>query len=83
MDLRALVQGHLGGEVGGRAEAVDAQPATRRLIGMANFSSDLQLDGIRTGPAGRPAAAAGTRVRRARRATTSVTGDLVATGHGR
>jgi anti-anti-sigma factor len=64
---------------------VGAQPATRRLIGMANLSSDLQLDGIRSAPAGGRAAAGGSRtpVRRTRRAAASVTGDLVATGHGR
>jgi anti-anti-sigma factor len=61
---------------------VGAQPTTRRLIGMANLSSDLHLDGVRTGSAGRMASAARTPVRRTRRAAASVTGDLVATGHG-
>ena len=62
---------------------VGAQPATRRLIGMANLASDLQLDGIRSAPAGPPAPAARKPAQRNRRAGTSVTGDLVATGHGR
>ena len=62
---------------------VGAQPATRRLIGMANLSSDLQLDGVPSAPARRGAAASRTPVRPTRRAAASVTGDLVATGHGR
>jgi anti-anti-sigma factor len=66
----------------GRAcRLVGAQPATRRLIGMANLASDLQLDGIRTAPAGLP------ETRRPahpnRRAAASVTGDLMAAGRRR
>jgi anti-anti-sigma factor len=62
---------------------VAAQPATRRLIGMANLASQLHLDGIRTAPSDRPASSARKPGRRTRRAAASVTSDLVAAGHGR
>jgi anti-anti-sigma factor len=62
---------------------VGAQPATRRLIGMANLASDLQLDGMRSGAAFHGNVAARTPARRVRRTAASVTGDLVAAGHGR
>jgi anti-anti-sigma factor len=68
----------------GRAcRLVGAQPATRRLIGMANLTSDLQLDGIRSAPAGPRASTDGRPGQRDGWAATPATGDLVASGHGR
>lgn len=62
---------------------VGAQPATRRLIGMANLTSGLQLDGVPATPSARSASSAQAPPRRTRRAAAPVTGDLVAAGHGR
>lgn len=62
---------------------VGAQPATRRLIGMANLTAELQLDGVRAPAAGRPGTAPRTTGRRDRRDPATVTADLVAAGHGR
>ncbi len=59
-----------------------AQPATRRLIGMANLAAGLHLDGVRIAPAGRPATGARAPALRARGPAGSATGDLVAAGHG-
>jgi anti-anti-sigma factor len=81
--LHALVAFTVQLDAAGRAcRIVGALPATRRLIGMANLAGALRLDGLPTGPVGagpstmRP-------VRRSRRAAGSVTGSLVAAGHGR
>ena len=70
----------------GRAcRIVGAQPATRRLIGMANLAGVLQLDsGLSTGVAVPTAVSSPAPVRRRRRRPdVPVTGDLVAAGHGR
>jgi anti-anti-sigma factor len=64
----------------GRAcRLVGAQPATRRLIAMANLARELQLDGVAVAATARPAPAAGS----PSPGGTTVTGDLVAAGHGR
>ena len=68
----------------GRAcRIVGALPATRQLIAMANLTADLQLDRIPSGPAPRPTPAAPRPMGSGRRNPASVTGDLVAAGHGR
>ena len=70
----------------GRAcRLVGAQPATRRLIGMANLAGVLELDGGLT-PRVTPPTAVDSPApvrRRAHRPAVPVTGDLVAAGHGR
>ena len=71
------------GSAGRSCRIVGAQPATRRLIGMANLASGLQLDGVAAAPDGPPASAARTPVRRRRRAPAPVTGHRVTAGHGR
>lgn len=71
-------------DIAGRScRVVGAQPATRRLIGMANLSADLKLVGSPPAAAGPPVAAARTPVRRTGGAAVSVTGHLVGAGHGR
>ncbi|SOE02566.1 STAS domain-containing protein [Blastococcus haudaquaticus] len=70
----------------GRAcRLVGAQPATRRLIGMANLAGVLELDGGLTPRVAPPTAVdSPTPVRRrSRRPRVPVTGDLVAAGHAR
>ena len=62
---------------------VGAQPATRRLIGMANLASDLQIDGVRPATSGRPGATGRGAARRARVTAAPVAGDLVAAGLAR
>ena len=62
---------------------VGALPATRRLIGMANLTGDLHLDGVPTGPAGRGPSTTRPPVRRGTPPAGSVTGDLVVAGHVR
>ncbi|MGY1803685.1 STAS domain-containing protein [Blastococcus sp. SYSU D00922] len=68
---------------GRSCRVVGAQPAARRLIGMANLTAELQLDVVRPAAAFRGNVAARTPGRRVRRAAASVTGDLVAAGHAR
>ena len=69
----------------GRAcRIVGAQPATRRLIGMANLAGVLQLDGQAARVVPSTAGSSPAPVRRwARRPEVPETGDLVAAGHGR
>ncbi len=67
---------------GRSCRVVGAQPATRRLIGMANLSADLKLVASRAAPAGPPVAAARTPVRRNVGTAVSTTGHLVAAGSG-
>ena len=82
--LHALVAFTRELEGDGRAcRIVGALPATRRLIAMANLTGDLRLDGVPSGPAGRTDAATPRPARPGGRTPASVTGDLVAAGHGR
>ena len=82
--LHALVVFTRNLRAAGRAcRIVGALPATRRLVGMANLAGHLQLDGVPTGPMGRDGPATHPPAHRGRPSAGSVTGDLVAAGHGR
>ena len=82
--LHALVTFTAQLDAAGRAcRIVGAMPATRQLIGMANLTGDLHLDGVPGGPVGATTSRTRPPARQGGRPAGSVTGDLVAAGHGR
>ncbi len=67
-------------DAGRACRIVAAQPATRRLIGMANLAGTLQVDGVATSSAIRAPTAGGTPLRRVPRPAAPVAGGLMTAG---